>query len=92
MMKIAGDGEQRGMEHPSHHHHLLPACQTEVEFFLTIFTFPTTCQTEVENIQNIFTFLTAAFISRAVDFKFRIGERFDEVTPDKREVRYCSFT
>jgi len=23
---------------------------------------------------------------RAVDFKFRIGERFDEVTPDKREV------
>merc|ERR1719237_1846717 len=22
----------------------------------------------------------------AVDFKFRIGERFDEVTPDKREV------
>jgi hypothetical protein len=23
---------------------------------------------------------------RAVDFKFRIGERFDELTPDKREV------
>ena len=32
-------------------------------------------------------FLTAAVTSRAVDFKFRIGERFDEVTPDKREVR-----
>ena len=32
--------------------------------------------------------------TRAVDFKFRIGERFDEVTPDKREVRYnkVSFT
>ena len=26
--------------------------------------------------------------SRAVDFKFRIGERFDEVTPDKRDVRW----
>lgn len=24
---------------------------------------------------------------RAVDFKFRIGEEFDEVTPDRREVR-----
>ena len=35
----------------------------------------------------MFTCLTTAFISRAVDFKFRIGERFDEVTPDKREVR-----
>ena len=31
MMKIAGDWEQRGMEHPSHHHHLLPACQTQVQ-------------------------------------------------------------
>ena len=70
-IRIVGDGEQRGVEHPSDHHHLLPACQTEVE-----------------NIQNIcFTFLTAAVTSRAVDFKFRIGERFDEVTPDKREVR-----
>ena len=43
-----------------------------------------------------FPHLTPTFTTktRAVDFKFRIGERFDEVTPDKREVRYnkVSFT
>ena len=40
--------------------------------------------------QKIDAFLTPAITTRAVDFKFRIGERFDEVTPDKRAVRCCS--
>jgi fatty acid-binding protein 3 len=38
------------------------------------------------NIRRTTTIFYRLVKLRAVDFKFRIGERFDEVTPDKREV------
>jgi hypothetical protein len=38
------------------------------------------------NIRRTTTIFYRLVKLRAVDFKFRIGERFDEVTPDKRDV------
>lgn len=38
------------------------------------------------NIRRTTTIFYRLIKLRAVDFRFRIGERFDEITPDKREV------
>lgn len=38
------------------------------------------------NIRRTTTVFYRMIKLRAVDFKFRIGERFDEITPDKRDV------
>ena len=42
----------------------------------------------VWNIRRTTTVFFKLVKLRAVDFKFKIGEEFDEVTPDKRDVRY----
>lgn len=39
------------------------------------------------NIRRTTTIFYRLVKLRAVDFKFRIGEEFDEITPDKRDVR-----
>jgi len=43
----------------------------------------------VWNIRRTTTVFFRLVKLRAVDFKFRIGEEFDEVTPDRRDVRSC---
>merc|ERR1711990_1374044 len=44
-------------------------------------------ETEVWNISRTSTLFYQLIKLRSVDFKFRLDEEFDEVTPDKRDVR-----
>merc|ERR1712051_134302 len=43
-------------------------------------------ETEVWNVSRTSTLFYQLIKLRSVDFKFRLNEEFDEVTPDKREV------
>ena len=43
-------------------------------------------ETEVWNVSRTSTLFYQMIKLRSVDFKFRLDEEFDEVTPDKREV------
>merc|ERR1712064_180858 len=44
-------------------------------------------ESETWNISRTSTIFYTLIKLRSVDFKFRINEEFDEVTPDKRDVR-----
>merc|ERR1712024_142134 len=44
-------------------------------------------ETEVWNVSRTSTLFYQLIKLRSVDFKFKLDEEFDEVTPDKREVR-----
>ena len=44
-------------------------------------------ETETWNISRTSTIFYTLIKLRSVDFKFKLNEEFDEVTPDKRDVR-----
>ena len=44
-------------------------------------------ETEIWNVSRTSTLFYQLIKLRSVDFKFKLDEEFDEVTPDKREVR-----